>query len=86
LSIFFGKGFGIVATEIRKLAEQSKGTVPKINNLTKLIQEKIVATSDLSKSILATSQEQSAATEQITINIEQISQLSNELNEISKNL
>jgi hypothetical protein len=81
-----GRGFGVVASEIRKLAEQSKGTVPKINDLTKLIQDKVDATSNLSKTILATSQEQSAATEQINMNIEQISILSNELNEISKNL
>jgi methyl-accepting chemotaxis protein len=81
-----GRGFGVVASEIRKLAEQSKGTVPKINELTKLIQDKIDATSELSRSIVATSQEQSAATEQININIEQISRLSNELNEISQNL
>jgi len=81
-----GRGFGVVAEEIRKLSEQSKSTVPKIKKLTDSIKSKVDETSERSQSSLASSQEQAAATEEITASVEEITSMSEELNKIAKDL
>lgn len=82
----FGKGFGVVAEEIRKLSDQSKSTVPKIKKLTDDIIIKVDEASSKSQSSLESSQEQAAATQEITASIEQITVMSEELNKMAKNL
>lgn len=79
-----GRGFGVVAEEIRKLSDQSKSTVPKIKKLTEDIKATVDEASNKSKSSLYSSQEQAAATEQITASIEEITSMSEELNKIAK--
>jgi hypothetical protein len=81
-----GRGFGVVAEEIRKLSDQSKSTVPKINKLTNNIKMKVDEASEKSKGSLNSSQEQASATEEITASIEEISAMSEELNKIAKDL
>lgn len=81
-----GRGFGVVAEEIRKLSDQSKSTVPKIQKLTDNIKHKVDEASDKSKHSLDSSQEQAAATEEITASIEEITSMSVELSRISLNL
>lgn len=81
-----GRGFGVVATEIRKLSEQSKSTVPKIKKLTDEIIAKVSESSEKSQSSMASSQEQAAATEEITANIEEITSMAGELNNIALKL
>ncbi|HEX2945476.1 MAG TPA: methyl-accepting chemotaxis protein [Clostridia bacterium] len=81
-----GRGFGVVAEEIRKLSDQSKSTVPQINKLTNSIKTKVDGASEKSKGSLNSSQEQAAATEEITASIEEISAMSEELNRIAKDL
>lgn len=81
-----GRGFGVVAEEIRKLSDQSKSTVPKITELTDNIRIKVEEASNKSHSSLASSQDQAAATEEITASIEEISAMSEELAKISKQL
>lgn len=81
-----GKGFGVVAKEIRKLSEQSKSSVPKIRELTDLIKQKTNEASCKSKVSLSASQEQAATSEEITASIEEITTIANELNEIAKNI
>lgn len=81
-----GRGFSVVAEEIRKLSDQSKSSVPQINKFTnniKLSVEKIFAISNVS---LNSSQEQAAATEEITASIEEITAMAEELNYIAKQL
>lgn len=78
-----GRGFGVVAEEIRKLSEQSKSTVPKIKKLTDNIKSKVSEASDRSQSSLASSQEQAAATEEITASVEELTSMSEELNKIA---
>jgi methyl-accepting chemotaxis protein len=65
-----GRGFGVVAEEIRKLSEQSKSTVPKIKELTDNIKSKVSEASERSQNSLASSQEQAAATEETTASVE----------------
>jgi len=81
-----GRGFGVVAEEIRKLSEQSKSTVPKIKLLTDRIKAKVDETSERSHTSLSSSQEQAAATEEITASIEEITTMSAELNKIAQDL
>ena len=81
-----GRGFGVVAEEIRKLSDQSKSTVPQITELTHNITLKVDEASKKSHSSLSASQEQAAATEEITASIEEISAMSAELAKIAKQL
>lgn len=81
-----GRGFGVVAEEIRKLSDQSKSTVPKIKKLTDSIKIKVDAASEKSQSSLGSSQEQAAATEEVTASIEEITSTSEELNKIALKL
>jgi len=81
-----GRGFGVVAEEIRKLSEQSKSTVPKIKQLTDNIKSKVSDASERSQSSLASSQEQAAATQEITASVEELTSMSGELNKIAHDL
>lgn len=81
-----GKGFGVVAKEIRKLSEQSKNTVPKIKKLTEKIKVKASESSEKSQSSLSSSQEQAAATEEITATIQEITYMAEKLNKIALKL
>lgn len=81
-----GKGFSVVAQEIRKLSEQSKSTVPKIKELTENIKSKLDEVNKISEITLTASQEQSASTQEIEASVEEISALAEELNEISQKI
>lgn len=81
-----GRGFGVVAQEIRKLSEQSKSTVPQIKQITDRIKTAVEQTNEQSLSALQSSQSQAAATEEITASLEEITSMSEELNKIAKNL
>ncbi|MBU3182961.1 methyl-accepting chemotaxis protein [Clostridium psychrophilum] len=81
-----GRGFGVVAEEIRKLSEQSKSTVPKIKELTDNIKSKVSDASERSQNSLASSQEQAAATEEITASVEELTSMSEQLNKIAQDL
>ncbi len=81
-----GRGFGVVAEEIRKLSEESKSTVPKIQKLTNQIILKVNESSEKSQSSLLSSQEQAAATQEITSSIEEITALAQTLTEIALKL
>ncbi len=79
-----GRGFGVVAEEIRKLSDQSKSTVPKIAELTNNIKDITQMANTKSRHSLSSVQEQAAATQEITASIEEITALSEELAGISK--
>ena len=81
-----GRGFGVVAEEIRKLSAQSKSTVPKIKQLTDTIKRKVEEASEKSYRSLDASQGQAAASEEITASVEEITSMSEELSNIAKTL
>lgn len=81
-----GKGFGVVAQEIRKLSEQIKATVPQIKELTDNIEARVGATNAKSLNSLESSQSQAASTEQITANIQEISAMSEQLEKIAQQM
>lgn len=78
-----GSGFTVVAQEIRNLSEQSKSNVPIIQKLTEDILSKVEDSKQKSMASLSSSQEQAAATEQITASIVELQTVSTELNRIA---
>ena len=76
-----GKGFSVVAKEIKNLAENSKETAKSISELTTKIQESVTGTIKNSKITLETTKEQSSAMEAVGENIQDsiyiVEQLSN---------
>lgn len=74
-----GKGFGVVAAEIRKLSESSKETAGKIRELTRQIEEKINLALKSSEVTLRATQEQAAATQEMNAGIEELTSMLDEL-------
>lgn len=81
-----GRGFSVVADEIRKLANQSKETVPEIKVLTEEIKNKIGAVDKESRESLTASEEQASATEEIAASVQELSAMTNKLDNIAKDL
>ncbi|MFL0194299.1 PocR ligand-binding domain-containing protein [Clostridium sp. WILCCON 0269] len=77
-----GRGFGVVASEIRTLSENSKETTKKIVSLTTKIQSAVTKALDESKSTMETTEHQSSSIEEVTGNIEELSGLVEELSSI----
>ncbi|MCB2295741.1 PocR ligand-binding domain-containing protein [Clostridium algoriphilum] len=78
-----GRGFGVVATEIRSLSQNSKETAVKILALTKKIQESVDKTIETSHATLETTEQQSAAIQEVTSNLMEVTTLSDELNSMA---
>ncbi|MGI5921912.1 MAG: methyl-accepting chemotaxis protein [Syntrophomonadaceae bacterium] len=81
-----GRGFGVVAEEIRKLSDQSKETVVSIRDLITKIKTDVSETTKKSELNLHASQEQAAATEEITASVQEISSLAEQLDKIAKEI
>lgn len=78
-----GRGFGVVATEIRTLSQNSKETAVQIMELTKKIQQSVNKTMDSSHATLETTEQQSAAIEEVTASLTELTTLADELNAIA---
>ncbi|PKM77336.1 MAG: chemotaxis protein [Firmicutes bacterium HGW-Firmicutes-15] len=81
-----GRGFGVVAEEIRKLSDQSKGTVVKIRQLTENIKNKIKETTQNSELTLRASEEQAAATQEMTASVQEVTNMAAELDMMAKDM
>ncbi|NPV90341.1 MAG: methyl-accepting chemotaxis protein [Firmicutes bacterium] len=81
-----GKGFGVVAEEIRKLSDQSKETADRIRALTMAIGDKINTISGASEGTLKQSQEQAAATEEVTASVTELALLADRLAQAAKDI
>lgn len=79
-----GRGFGVVASEIRTLSQSSKETAAKIAQLTLKIQSSVDKTIETSKSTLETTEQQTSAIEEVTSNVMSVSQLAEDLNDMMK--
>ncbi|MCR3759567.1 PocR ligand-binding domain-containing protein [Clostridium felsineum] len=78
-----GKGFGVVAAEMRKLSESSKETAIKAGNLTIQISKTVDKTLDVSKSTLDVTAQQSAAIEETNASIEEVTSMAEELTRLT---
>lgn len=78
-----GRGFGVVAEEIRKLSDESKQTVGQIKELVGRIEKSIKDTVLQSESTLQITEQQAAATQEINASIEEIASLSDQLRQIA---
>ncbi|GFZ31068.1 methyl-accepting chemotaxis protein [Clostridium zeae] len=79
-----GRGFGVVATEIRKLSQSSKETAFKIMDLTGKIQESVDKTMETSNATLENAEQQSAAMQEVTASLTEIATLAEDLNIMTK--
>lgn len=81
-----GRGFSVVAEEIRKLSDQSKNTVVQVRELTQQIQKSIKETSVSSDSTLTVVQQTAAATQEVNASIEEITALAQKLSHTAAEL
>lgn len=81
-----GKGFGVVAEEIRKLSESSKQTAEQIRQLTRVIEDKIGVARNSSQVTVRASEEQAAASQQITASVEELLAVSHKLNDLANQI
>lgn len=78
-----GRGFTVVASEIRSLSQNSKETAMQIVKLTAEIQESVLKTLHISDSTMENTEQQSAAIQQTTASVEEIVALTNELDSMA---
>ncbi len=78
-----GRGFGVVATEIRNLSQSSKETALKIAQLTNSIQESVDKTIETSNATLDTTEQQTAAIQEVTATLTEVTTLADELHLIA---
>lgn len=81
-----GKGFSVVAKEIKNLAENSRETAKSISELTTKIQESVKGTVKNSQITLETTKEQSAAMEAVSENIQDSVYIVEQLSNMMENL
>ena len=81
-----GKGFSVVANEIRNLAEKSKETALGISNLVTNIQNSVSGTVKNAKITLETTKEQSQAVENVSVNMQDSINIVDQLAEMMKKL
>ncbi|MDD2421718.1 MAG: methyl-accepting chemotaxis protein [Heliobacteriaceae bacterium] len=74
-----GRGFGVVANEIRKLSDQSKETADQILQLTVEIDNRIKVIQEASRETLNQSQEQAAATQAVTTAVNEMAGIAEKL-------
>lgn len=81
-----GKGFSVVASEVRKLANQSKESVSTIKDILDKVNESMDKIAKAIEETSAISQEQAASTEEINASIDNITNSVKGLKEYSKDL
>lgn len=81
-----GRGFGVVAEEIRKLSEESKTTAEQIRTMTQNIKQQIEKANQGSNTALKAAEEQGAATEEIAASVEEMVARSEQLAQIAQDL
>lgn len=81
-----GRGFEVVADEIRKLAVSSNESVDKIGSVLKEIQHGVTQILKMVEENGSLTQEQAAGTEEITVEINELSILADKLNKFAHKL
>ena len=81
-----GRGFGVVAEEIRKLSDESKQTADQIGKQIREIENKVKEAVVASETTLKQSEEQAAATQEVTASVMDMAQLADKLTELARSL
>lgn len=81
-----GRGFSVVAEEIRKLSDVSKKTALQISDLTKQIEKSMQETAGASTSTLAVVQQTAASAEEVNASIEEMTSIAQNLAQTAHNL
>jgi methyl-accepting chemotaxis protein len=81
-----GRGFGVVAEEIRKLSDQSRETVNKIHEFTENIKSKINETSKNGELTLRASEEQAAAAQEMASTVQEITEMAAKLVKLAERI
>lgn len=81
-----GKGFSVVASEIRKLSESSKETTANISALLDKIQDSVNKTMQVSTTTLEITEQQSAAIEETNASVEEITTFTMELEKLANSI
>lgn len=81
-----GRGFGVVADEIRKLSEQSRGTVKAIKESTDKIKDLLGVAKETSENTVKSSEEQAAALEEVAATLSELSASAEKLKRISERI
>lgn len=81
-----GRGFGVVAEEIRKLANHSSESVKNIEAVLKIMIEAMTDIKEQSSAIDRATQEQVAITEEISASMEEIAAMANEIQDFTENI
>ncbi len=82
----YGRGFGVVADEIRKLSDQSKETAEQIRKLLMATDDNIKEVQQASTGTLKQSQEQAAATQEVTASVMEMANIAERLAETAGRL
>jgi methyl-accepting chemotaxis protein len=82
----FGKGFGVIAEEIRKLSEVSRQNADEMSELTLQINRKMEQVTNASNMSTQKSQEQSLATNKMVNSVEEVAGMANKLANIANSL
>jgi archaellum component FlaC len=81
-----GKGFGVVAQEIRKLASSSSESIRKVDDVLKKIGESVANISEKVNKTNSSVETQASSLEEITASIQELSSIAQVLEELSKKL
>lgn len=78
-----GRGFNVVAKEIRKLSDSSKQTAMKITDLTSSIQNSVSKTIEMSKYTSSTTEKQTYSIEEINASVEEVLSMTEEMRKLA---
>lgn len=82
----YGRGFGVVAGEIRKLSDESKQTAEQIGKLIQEIGQTVNEAVCASESTVRQSQEQAASTQEITASVSDMATMAESLMKMARSL
>lgn len=81
-----GRGFGVVAEEIRRLSDESKNTVNRVKTLINDIKAGIKETIENSNVVIKSTEEQAASSQELMASVEEITRLADELDSMAKSI